>query len=322
MKQKTALITGITGQDGSYLAEFLLSKKYKVIGLVSSQYNIGWQNINHLKSKLILEDGDLLDTKSLKRIILKHKPHEIYNLGGLTFIPKSWDNPFLVLDINTLGVARILKLLVDYLPRARLYQASSAKIFGLPKVFPQTETTPLSPQDPYSTSKAAAHMLVQNFRSQFDLFAVNGIMYNHESERRGEEFVTRKITLTAAKIKLGQAKQLTLGNLDAQQDWGYAPDYVNAMWMMLQQKSPQDFIIASNKLHSVRDICKIAFSHFSLNYKDFVTIDPRFFRKTTAKALTGNPAKAQKYLKWKPRTTFEQMIVKMADHDLSLLQKK
>ncbi len=318
-KQKTALITGITGQDGSYLSEFLLSKKYKVVGVISQKHNIGWQNIEHIKSKLVLENGDLLDKASLKRIVLKHKPDEIYNLGGLTFVPTSWEQPSLVLDINTIGVARFLEILVEHAPKSRFYQASSAKVFGNPKKFPQTEATPLAPQDPYSTSKAASHLLVENFKNQFNLFAASGIMYNHESERRGPEFVTRKITQAAVKIKLGKEKKVALGNLDAKQDWGYAPDYIEAMWLMLQQPKPQDYIIATGILHSVRDICQIAFSHLDLKYQDFVTIDKRFFRKTLARALTGNPAKAKKELGWKPRTTFKQMIIKMVEHDLKLL---
>lgn len=316
--QRVALITGITGQDGSYLSELLLKKKYKVVGLVSKKYNIGWQNVGHIKNKLILEQGDLLDRKSLSRILEKHQPSEIYNLGGLTFVPGSWKQPTLTIDINTLGVARILELIVKNTPKTRFYQASTAKIFGNPQEIPQTESTLIKPLDPYSISKAAAHFLTQAFRREFNVFAVSGILYNHESERRGPEFVTRKITIGAARIKLGLEKQLKLGNLEAKQDWGYAPDYVEAMWLMLQQDQADDYIIATGKLHSVKDICKIAFGRLDLNYQDFVTIDQRFLRKTESASwrTVGNPSKAKSRLKWKPKTSFKGMITKMVEHDL------
>ena len=317
---KTAFITGITGQDGSYLAELLLAKQYKVVGLVSPKHNIGFDNIQPFKSKLVLETGDLLDKKSLQTIILKHKPDEIYNLGGLT-VSTSWDKPILTLDINTFGLIRILELIKHRLPKAKLYQATSAKIFGQPLQSPQTETTPVNPFNPYGVSKACSHFLVQNYRHQYNLFVVSGILFNHESERRGPEFVTRKITLGAAKIKLGLAKDLSLGNLDAQQDWGYAPDYIQAMWLMLQQPKADDYIIASGKLHSVRDICQIAFSHLNLNYQQFVKIDKRFFRKIEAKAPVGDASKAKKILGWQPRVSFKDMIIKMTNHDLNLLKK-
>ncbi|MFC1627035.1 GDP-mannose 4,6-dehydratase [Patescibacteria group bacterium] len=320
--KKTAFITGITGQDGSYLAEFLLKKNYQVVGLVSQKYNIGFQNIDHFKDKLILEKGDLLNKSSLERIIKKYKPNEVYNLAGLTFVPTSWEKPTLGFDINTLGVSRLLELIRDYSPKSKFYQATSAKIFGLPKQSPQTETTPLNPVDPYSISKTASHYLVKSFRSHFNLFAVSGILYNHESERRGEQFVTRKITQTAAKIKLGLAKELSLGNLDSKQDWGYAPDYVEAMWLMLQQNKPDDYIIASGKLHSVRDVVEIAFSHLGLKYQDYVTINKKFFRKTEAKAPVGNPNKAKQELGWKPKVSFKDMIIKMVENDLKLVKKE
>jgi len=318
--QKTALITGITGQDGSYLAELLLKKDYKVVGLISKKYNIGWQNIEHIKKELILEDGDLLDQSSLKKVLKKHHPDEIYNLAGLTFIPKTWDEPTLTLNINALGVSRLLELLVADFSKTKLFQASSARIFGQPRTSPQSETTIISPQDPYSISKAAAHVLVQVYRQKHSLFVVNGILYNHESQRRGKDFVTKKITSTAAKIKLGLSKKLELGNLDAQQDWGYAPDYVKAMWLMLQHKNPQDYILATGKLHSVRDICQIAFSHLDLNYKNFVTMNHKFYRSSSPQVLVGNPAKAKESLNWQPKTSFKNMIIKMVDHDISQLK--
>lgn len=315
-----AFITGITGQDGSYLAEFLLAKQYQVVGLISNKHNIGFQNIASFQNQLILESGDLLDKSSLEKIIIKFKPAEIYNLASLTFVPDSWNKPTLTLDINTLGTSRLLEAIRDFSPQTKFYQATSAKIFGLPKESPQTETTPLNPVDPYSISKAASHYLVRDFRDHFGVFAVSGILYNHESERRGEEFVTRKITQTAAKIKLGLTDKLTLGSLDSRQDWGYAPDYVAAMWLMLQQSKPDDYIIASGELHSVKDVCVIAFSYLQLDYQNFVVTDKKFVRKTEALEPVGNAAKAKKVLGWQPKVDFKTMIIKMVENDLQLLK--
>lgn len=318
----TAFITGITGQDGSYLADFLLEKNYQVIGLVSSQHDIGGKNIEAIKNKLKLVNGDLLDQKSLETVIKQYQPDEIYNLAGVTFVPKAWEEPTLALDVNTLGVARLLQAIRDFSPQSKFYQATSAKIFGLPNQSPQTEVTPLNPVDPYSVSKAAAHYLVRSFRDHFGVFAVSGILYNHESERRGEEFVTRKITLAAAKIKLGVEQQLILGNLADQQDWGYAPDYVEAMWLMLQQPKADDYIIASGVSHSVQDVCEIAFSHLNLNYKDYVKTDQKLVRRTEARQLLGNPEKAKTKLGWQPKVSFKDMIIKMTENDLQLLRSK
>lgn len=318
---KTALITGITGQDGSYLAELLLQKDYTVVGMVSQKYNIGWQNVQHIKDKLVIEDGDLLDSSSLSQIFGKHHIDEIYNLGGLTFVPQSWEQPTMTLDINLLGVSRMLELIATKHPHTKFYQASTARIFGNPEEVPQTEATRIEPLDPYSVSKAAAHWLVQNMRTQYNLFAVSGILYNHESPRRGPEFVTRKITQAAVRIKLGLDKKLELGDLDAQADWGYAPDYVEAMWLMLQQEKPDDFIVATGELNSVRDICAIAFGHLNLEYSKFVTMNQQFLRKSEARALTGNPVKAKKILGWQPKTSFKDMIIKMVEHDLKEQKK-
>jgi GDPmannose 4,6-dehydratase len=318
--KKTAFITGITGQDGSYLAELLLSKGYKVVGLISLKHNIGFENIAHFKEKLILEKGDLLDKNSLRKIIKKHQPHEIYNLGGLTFAPASWDKPTLTLDINTLGVTRLLEIIKEDFKQTKFYQATSAKIFGIPTETPQTEATPPNPIDPYSISKTAAHRLLKSMRQQFNLFAVSGILYNHESERRGVEFVTRKISQAAAKIKLGLENQLFLGNLEATQDWGYAPDYVKAMWLMLQNQKPIDYIIASGQLHSVKDVCQIAFSYLDLDYQDYVKVDQKFFRKTESQLILGDPTKAKKELNWQPEVSFKDMIIKMVENDLELVQ--
>ena len=316
----TALITGITGQDGSYLAEWLLQKQYRVVGLVSPKHDIGDQNIREIKDKLVLAQGDLLDQAGLAAIMEQYRPDEIYNLAGMTFVPKSWEVPTLTLDVNLLGLSRLLELMLQFVPKSKLYQATSAKIFGIPKDSPQTETTPLNPLDPYSVSKAAAHNLIQNFRHHTGLFAVSGILYNHESERRGPEFVTRKITQAAVKIKLGLAQQLILGNLDDRQDWGYAPDYVQAMWLMLQQAEPDDYIIASGRSHSVREVCTLAFSFLGLSYRDYVQTDKNLIRKIEAKELLGDAGKALRVLGWRPKTSFKDMIIKMVENDLQLLR--
>jgi len=318
---KTAFVTGITGQDGSYLAEFLLKKSYKVVGLVSSDFSVGNQNIEEIKDQLILEKGDLLNEDSLRTIIEKYQPSEIYNLAGLTFPPISWKKPTLVMDINTLGLARILEIIKDKYQSIKVYQASSSKIFGNPKVYPQNEKTEIAPNDPYAVSKAASHFLVQAYRRRFDLFLVSGILFNHESPRRGEEFVTRKITLTVAKIKFGLENKLSLGNLDAEQDWGYAPDYVEAMWLMLQQDKPEDFVIATGELHSVRDVCEIAFSYLGMDWKKYVKVDRQLFRKEEEKPLIGDFSLAAKTLGWKPKTPFKDMIVNMVQSDVENLKR-
>lgn len=315
---KTAFITGITGQDGSYLSELLLTKNYKVVGLISSKYNIGFHNIKNIQDKLILETGDLLDETSLERIILKYKPDEIYNLGGVTFIPLSWEKPILTFKVNTLAVLSMLNIINKNLKKTRFFQATSAKIFGDPLIAPQTEETEIRPFGPYGVSKASSHFLVQNYRNHFNLFAVSGIMYNHESERRGIEFVTRKITYNAVSIKLGRIKSLTLGDIDARQDWGYAPDYVEAMWLMLQQEKASDYIIASGKLHSVKEVCEIAFTYLNLDWKKYVKYDQSLVRKEVAKKFYGDSGKAKKILGWKPKTSFVDMIKKMVDNDLKL----
>jgi len=317
---KTAFITGITGQDGSYLAEFLLAKNYQVIGLVSPKNDIGLLNIEAIKGKLILEEGDLLDEQSLKRIIYRHHPSEIYNLGGITFVPFAWEQPELTFKVNALGPLKILTLMNKLCPKARFFQATSAKIFGDSQTAPQNESTPVKPFGPYGVSKVCAHFLVQNFRDHFNLFACSGIMYNHESERRGLQFVTRKITSTAVKIKLGKTKELLLGNINTKQDWGYAPDYVEAMWLMLQQKKPDDYVIATGKLHSVKEVCEIAFSYLDLDWKNYVKYQTELLRKEEAEKFYGDAAKARKVLGWQSKTSFKQMIVKMVNNDLKLIK--
>ncbi len=316
-----ALITGITGQDGSYLTEFLLTKGYQVFGLVSKDHNIGWENIQHLKNKIKIIDGDLLDKESLKKAIQKSRPDELYNFAALSFIPTSWGKPTLVCDVNALGVSRLLEIIRDSSPQTRFFQASSAQMFGTPEESPQNEKTPIQPNNPYAAAKAFAHNLVQLFRQQYRLFACSAIFYNHESERRGKEFVTRKITHNAAKIKLGLEKELRLGNLDAQRDWGYAQDFVRAAWLMLQQKKAEDFVIASGKLHSVRDIIKITFDSLNLDWDRYVKVDKRLIRKSENHKLVGDARKARKILGWEPKVKFEEMIQKMTEYDLKLLKE-
>lgn len=318
---KKGLITGITGQDGSYLAELLLKKNYQVIGMVSQKNDIGGQNINHFKNKLVLESGDLLDQESINYIIKKHQPNEIYNLAGITFVPFAWEKPEFTFNVNTLGVLKILQAIVKFSPKSKMFQATSAKIFGNPLESPQTENTAIRPFGPYGMSKACAHMLVQSYRSHFNLFCCSGIMYNHESERRGVEFVTRKITYGAVRIKLGLQKYLTLGNLGAKQDWGYAPDYVEAIWQMLQAKTADDFIIASGKMHAVSDVCKLAFSYLGLDWKKYVMSDPNLVRKEEEHQFYGDISKIKNKIGWQPKTNFATIIKKMIDYDLQLAKE-
>ncbi|MGI5828178.1 MAG: GDP-mannose 4,6-dehydratase [Patescibacteria group bacterium] len=319
MSNTCAFITGITGQDGSYLAEFLLEKGYKVVGLISRDHDIGDQNLCGFKEKLVLEEGDLLDKTSLERILRSHKPQEIYNLGGISFVPTSWKRPALTYDVNAIGVIRLLEIVRDELSQTRFFQATSAKIFGEEGDEAQTEETAFDPSDPYGVSKLAAHLSIRLFRKHFSLYLCSGILYNHESERRGLEFVTRKITNGVARIKMGQTKQLPLGNLEAKADWGYAPDYVEGMWLMLQQEKPDDYILATGELHSVREVCKVAFEYVGLNYRDFVTMDEKFYRPTPSKSFYGKPKKAEKVLGWKRKVGFKEMIERMVESDLKQL---
>ena len=314
--QTTAFITGITGQDGSYLAELLLDKSYRVVGLVSGQNNpLGLTNIAHLADQLILEEGDLLDQHSLRSILLKYRPAEIYNLAGVSFVPTAWERPTLALDINTLGVVRLLEIMRSDLPTARLFQASSAKIFGVPATVPQTETTPIAPIVPYGISKAATQLMIQALREHDQLYAACGILYNHESERRGVDFVTRKVTLGAARIKRGELGHLELGDLDSQIDWGYAPDFVEAMWLMLQQNQPDDYILATGQLHTIRELCEIAFDELGLAYADHVRTDPQLIRANETRQLVGDSRKARTQLGWQPKVDFTTMVRQMVRHD-------
>lgn len=313
-----ALITGIAGQDGSYLSELLLDKGYQVFGLIREQDSLA--NISHLK-RIKLIYGDLMNKKSLEKAIIEVKPDELYNLAAISFIPDSWQNPTLVCDVNALGVSRLLEIICHKSPKTKFFQASSAQIFGIPKESPQNERTKISPLNPYSAAKAFAHFLVQSFRERYGLFACSAIFYNHESERRPADFVTRKITQGAAKIKLGLERKLELGNLGVKRDWGYAPDYVRAAWLMLQQSSPEDYVIATGKLHFVRDICKIAFTTLGLDYRKYVVVKKEFVRKEEPTKLVGDATKATKVLGWKPKVSFKEMIKRMTLYDLEILQK-
>ncbi len=317
---KTALITGITGQDGSYLAEFLLEKGYRVVGMQrrSSTETVG--RIAHLLDRIELVQGDLLDQLSLIDIVKRYQPDEVYNLAAQSFVPTSWQQPVLTGEFTALGVTRMLEAIRLVKPDAKFYQASSSEMFGKVREVPQRETTPFYPRSPYGVSKVYGHWITVNYRESYDLFAVSGILFNHESERRGLEFVTRKVTHGVAKIKLGLARELRLGNLDAQRDWGYAPDYVRAMWLMLQQDQPDDFVIATGRTHSVRRLCEIAFGCVGLDWRDYVVVDPALIRPAEVDLLVGDASKARAMLGWEPTVGFEEMIERMVDADLRFLR--
>jgi GDPmannose 4,6-dehydratase len=319
--KRTAFITGITGQDGSYLAELLLEKGYKVVGLVSKKHGIGEGNISHLKDNLILEPGDLLDRGSLERVFKTYQPSEIYNLAALTFVPTSWEEPELVGDVNGLGVARLLSAMKEIVPQARFYQASSSEMFGGVEDSPQNEQTPFKPKDPYAVAKVYAHHLTTVYREKFGLFTVAGILYNHESPRRGYQFVTRKVSLGAVLIKKGKLDKLPLGNLEAEEDWGFAGDYVKAIYMMVQADQPKDYVVASGQLHTVGDVCQRAFSYLGLDYQNHVVRDERFFRPKHKVPLVGDASLIQKELGWQPEHTFEELVEMMVQADLKRYQE-
>ncbi len=319
---KKALITGITGQDGSYLAEFLLDKGYQVHGVLRRSSTENLERIDHIKKKIRFHQADLLDQLSLIQIMKTIKPDEIYNLAAQSFVPTSWVQPVLTGEFTALGVTRMLEAMRLVSNKARFYQASSSEMFGKVQEVPQTEKTPFYPRSPYGVAKVYGHFLTVNYRESYDLFAVSGILFNHESPRRGIEFVTRKITHTVAQIKLGLAKELRLGNLDAKRDWGFAGDYVHAMWLMLQQQKPEDYVIATGETHSVREFCKIAFDHVGLSWKKHVKVDPKFFRPAEVRTLLGDPSKAKKKLKWKLKVSFPELVKMMVDSDVKLLQTK
>ena len=317
---RSALITGITGQDGSYLAELLLEHGYEVHGMVRRASTEKFDRIEHLRDRITLHQGDLLDQRSLVDTLRAAKPVEIYNLAAMSFVAVSWIQPTLTAEFTGTGVTRMLEAMREVCPEARFYQASSSEMFGKVLEVPQTEKTPFYPRSPYGVAKAYGHFITVNYRESYDLHATSGILFNHESPRRGLEFVTRKITWHAAAIKLGLEKELRLGNLDAERDWGYAKDYVEAMWLMLQRDEPTDYVIATGKSHSVRECCQVAFDEAGLgDFEQYVTIDPAFVRPAEVDHLIGSPAKAEAELGWKPETSFEELIRLMTRADLELL---
>ena len=317
---KSALITGITGQDGSYLAELLLEKGYDVHGMVRRASTEKFDRIEHLRDRITLHQGDLLDHRSLTDTLRASKPDEIYNLAAMSFVAVSWIQPTLTAEFTGVGVTRVLEAMREVCPEARFYQASSSEMFGKVLEVPQTETTPFYPRSPYGVAKAYGHFITVNYRESYDLHATSGILFNHESPRRGLEFVTRKITWHAAAIKHGLTQELRLGNLDAERDWGFAKDYVEAMWLMLQRDVAEDYVIATGEAHSVRKCCEVAFDEAGLgDFERYVTIDPAFVRPAEVDHLIGSPAKAERDLGWKPRTSFEELIRLMTRSDLALL---
>lgn len=313
---KTALITGVTGQDGSYLAELLLSKGYKVFGMVRRSSLENYERIQHLIGELELVQGDLLDSHSLHSIVEKTAPDEVYNLAAQSFVPTSWEQPILTAEFTAVGVTKLLEAVRRVNPKIRFYQASSSEMFGRVREVPQTELTPFYPRSPYGVAKAYGHYITVNYRESHNLFAVSGILFNHESPRRGLEFVTRKVTDAVAKIKVGKANELRLGNLDAKRDWGFAGDYVRAMWLMLQQDEPDDYVVATGVTHEVKYLVQTAFGAAGLDWEKYVVIDPKFIRPAEVDLLIGDPAKAKAKLGWSPEVTFEQMIGMMVETDL------
>jgi len=316
-----ALITGITGQDGSYLADFLLSKGYDVYGMVRRSSTETFERIAHIKDRLILKQADLLDQLSLIKLLEDVQPDEIYNLAAMSFVPTSWNQPVLTGEFTGIGVTRVLEAIRQICPGTKFYQASSSEMFGKVREIPQNELTPFHPRSPYGASKAYGHYITINYRESYNLFNVSGILFNHESPRRGKEFVTRKITDGVARIKLGLAEKLRMGNLDAKRDWGFAGDYVKAMWMMLQQEKADDYIIATGIAHSVMEFIELAFAHVDLDWKKYVVQDPEFMRPAEVDHLLGDSSKARKVLGWEPEVQFEELVNMMVDADLAKLGK-
>src|SRR3989441_2052766 len=316
---RTALVTGITGQDGSYLAELLLEKGYEVVGVVRRTSHDSYERIGHLLDRLHIVPADLLDQHSLTAVVRDGKPDEIYNLAAQSFVPTSWTQPVLTGEFTALGVPRLLEAVRLAHPTARVYQASSSEMFGKVSETPQRETTPFYPRSPYGVAKVYGHWITVNYRESYGLFAVSGILFNHESPRRGLEFVTRKVSDGVARIVKGRAREIELGNLDARRDWGFAGDYVEAMWRMLQQDRPQDYVIGSGETHSVRELVELAFAHVGLDYRRHVKVDPRFVRPAEVEALQADPSKAARELGWTPTTTFADLVRMMVDADLERL---
>jgi GDPmannose 4,6-dehydratase len=314
--RRTALITGITGQDGSYLAEFLLAKGYEVIGVVRRTSHDSYERIGHLLDRLRIVPADLLDQHSLTSVIRDARPQEVYNLAAQSFVPTSWTQPVLTGEFTALGVTRLLEAVRLAGPEARVYQASSSEMFGKAAETPQRETTPFYPRSPYGVAKLYGHWITVNYRESYGLYAVSGILFNHESPRRGLEFVTRKVSHGVARIAKGRATELRLGNLDARRDWGFAGDYVDAMWRMLQQPTPTDFVIGTGETHTVRELCDIAFRHVGLDWKKYVRVDPAFVRPAEVDVLQADPRRARRALAWAPRVSFEELVRMMVDADL------
>lgn len=321
MTSKRALITGITGQDGSYLAELLLEQGYEVVGMVRRSSVERFDRISHLTESVRLIQGDLLDIHSLVSVLREVQPTEVYNLAAQSFVPTSWNQPILTAEFTALGVTRMLEAVRLVNPGIRFYQASSSEMYGKVRETPQTELTPFYPRSPYGVAKAYGHFITVNYRESYDLFAVSGILFNHESPRRGLEFVTRKVTDGVAKIKCGVAHELRLGNLDAKRDWGFAGDYVRAMWLMLQQDTPDDYVVATGKTWTVQQFVEAAFAAADLDWTKYVKIDERFMRPAEVDLLVGDPAKAEKALGWKPEVSFEKMIEMMVSHDIDQVAK-
>ena len=312
----TALITGITGQDGSYLAEFLLAKGYRVIGMVRRSSTVTFERIQHIQDDIAIVQGDLHDQSSLMVVLEEYQPDEIYNLAAQSFVMTSWSQAVLTGEVTALGVTRLLEAIRSVVPEARFYQASSSEMFGKVVEVPQRETTPFYPRSPYGVAKVYGHWITVNYRESYNMFAVSGILFNHESPRRGLEFVTRKISDGVARIKLGLAKELRLGNLDARRDWGFAGDYVEAMWLMLQQDKPDNYVVGTAETHSVREFCEIAFGCVGLNYQDYVIQDPHFYRPAEVDLLVSDPSKARKVLGWHQKIGFEELVEMMVEADL------
>jgi len=319
---KSALITGITGQDGSYLAEFLLSRGYKVYGLIRRTSHPNLERIQHILDKITIYYGDMTDLSCLIRIIEKAEPQEVYNLAAQSFVYTSWEQPILTAEVTAVGVANILEAIRNVNPKIKFYQASSSEMFGKAQEIPQNEKTPFYPRSPYGVSKLFGHWMTVNYRESFGIFACSGILFNHESPRRGKEFVTRKISYGVARIKHGKQKKLHLGNLNASRDWGFAGDYVEAMWLMLQQDKPDDYVIATGESHTVKEFAEIAFKRVGLNWKDYVVVDKKLFRPAEVDYLLGDSSKGRRVLGWKPRVNFKQLVEMMVDADMELVARE
>ena len=322
MSRKRALITGITGQDGSYLAEFLLEQGYDVIGMIRRSSTVNFERIRHIQDKVTLATGDLLDEVSMINLLREHRPSEVYNLAAQSFVQTSFSQPVFTGEVTGLGVTRMLDAIRVVDPGIRFYQASSSEMFGKVQAVPQIESTPFYPRSPYGVAKLYGHWITVNYRESYDMYACSGILFNHESPRRGLEFVTRKITNGVARIKLGIDKELRLGNLDAKRDWGYAKDYVRAMYLMLQQETPDDYVVSTGETYSVRRFCEIAFGHVGLKYEDHVVIDERFYRPAEVDLLVGDPAKARIKLGWTPEVSFEQLVTMMVESDVDQIKRE